>query len=173
MRSLYPLTIELPEALAILEPRAWRRPPDYGGFNPEGDYVICTQNRDSSILEQTNYKGVYRLLECTADVDAPVYDWRAGHWAVGWVEYLMVSRNAPACILREAAQILEALDGYPVLDDEAYSNAQFNAVYDYWESMPIAERVDYCRDSGCSIFGARNKYEIPEQVYDRLSEQFG
>ena len=92
----------------------WERPTDYGGFNPVGDFVIYTRNRDSGILETVNSEVIenifselnYKFREewyLHSGLEAGEENWfyifRAGHWAVGWVEYLM--RRKP-CSARTA-----------------------------------------------------------------------
>ena len=77
----------------------WETPDSYGGFNPVGDIVVYSQNRDSSILDESNYEQIFKhLKETIKNLDSPiyieddersefdwVYDFRAGHWACGWV----------------------------------------------------------------------------------------
>ena len=156
----------------VLKDYAWTHPKDYGGFSPEGDYVIATRNRDSTALERSNYERILADLDALAATctDAEreacehgvVYDWRAGHWAVGWVEYLTVSKHAPQRVLDEAAVILCSLADYPVYDDEHYSQLLHQEATDYWVQMSVRERAEVIRDSQCgaSIFAARRE-ELP------------
>ncbi|MDE2098485.1 MAG: hypothetical protein KGL39_14625 [Patescibacteria group bacterium] len=83
--------------------QTWSVPPYYAGFSPAGDYVLYTRTRDSRILEESNWSILCAALgaepydggaENFEDRPA-VYHWRAGHWAVGWVEYLMIRADAP------------------------------------------------------------------------------
>ena len=46
-----------------LDQHRWQTPDSYAGFNPVGDIVICSQNRDSSILEQSNYQAIFSHLQ--------------------------------------------------------------------------------------------------------------
>ena len=43
--------------------------------------------------------------------------WRAGDWAFGWVEYLMVNKDAPQSVIATAEDILKQLEDYPILDE--------------------------------------------------------
>lgn len=155
----------------ILKECKWERPDSYCGHNPVGDYVIYARNRDSSILENTNYELILKELEGEAekypDIEKPVYDFRASHWAVGWVEYIIVEHNAPQSVLDMAEDILAGLADYPVVSEDVYSEKQHDAICEYWENCGLRERMAWCKDAGESVFSARHD-AIPEQVFDEL-----
>ena len=153
-----------PETLADSK---WTHPSDYGGHSPDGDYVIYSRNRDSSILETGNYREILEHLENIAD--SRCYDFRAGHWAVGWVEHIIVPNDSPDAVILAAAEIVAALADYPVWNEESYSEAQYNAMHEYWEQCSIRERAEYCQESGDSIFAARRD-DIPEFVMDNFQQ---
>lgn len=156
-----------------LEDCKWVRPDSYMGHNPVGDYVVYTQNRDSSILEEVNYKLILKqLLAIATDDDkdnSKVYDFRASHWGCGWIEYIIVAQGASDRVLELAGEIVCSLADYPILSDSAYSEAQAEATYNYWSKNSISERMYMCRDAKVSIFSARNE-ETPEQVELHLQE---
>jgi len=161
----------------ILDKQVWERPDDYAAFNedanPVGDYVIYTRCRDSSIMAECNYTEIFRSLSQLArmlEQSDKVYDFRANHWAVGWVEYIIVRHDAHPDILEEAAEYICLLTAYPCLDEETYSERQFDAILDYWENCSLRERVDYCRDNDVSIFAARPNQPIPSAVFDDLRD---
>lgn len=151
------------QALEHLAARVWEHPECYGGFSPDGDYCILTRHRDSLLLDNCNWDVACERLNAQAydggDEHAQsrpaVYHWRAGHWAVGWIEYLMVRADAPQATLETAGEILCSLSDYPILSEDRYSNAEFDAVCAYWERCSVRDRVDYLRDASISIFAAR------------------
>ena len=153
-------------AREILGERTWKHPCDYGGFSPDGDYLIATQNRDSDALDRSNYRRIFADLgalsydERDESGRPPVYDFRAGHWACGWVEYLLVRHDAPDALLIAAAEIVAALSDYPVYDDEDYSELEYSEVSDYWQRMSVRDRAEAITRSRCgaSIFAARRDY---------------
>lgn len=156
----------------ILNECKWEKPDSYFGHNPVGDYVIYSRNRDSSILENTNYELILAQLDGEAekypDIEKPVYDFRASHWGCGWIEYIIVNKDAPESILDLAEEILSALADYPVVSDDLYSENQYNAIYEYWEECGLKERIEWCKDAGESIFSARKEDCIPSPVLDEL-----
>ena len=156
----------------------WESPDSYAGHNPVGDYVIYTRNRDSSIMENSNYELILKEL---SDLSEPfdnvrdggepfVYDFRAGHWACGWVETIIIRQNAPAEIIELAESIEGALSDYPVYSDDDYSERQWNEMCRYWNAIDTRERIEWLKESGESIFLARNDDHIPESFQE--SEMF-
>ena len=177
-------TMSIERAKEILAETAWTRPSDYAGHNPVGEYVIATRTRDSSILEDVNYSRIledldginqqsghpyHRKIEDAATVFEAfdVYDFRARHWACGWVEHLMVKPEAPDDVLIASAEIVSALADYPIYDEDAYSEKQHDAVAEHWAHMGTGERVQYCQSAGVSIFEARSDL-MSDGVFDLL-----
>ncbi len=151
----------------------WTHPPDYGGFSPIGDYVIAGRSRDSDCLEESNYACIFRDLEKFAeslpeppeneDIESGemswVYDFGAGHWAVGWVETLLIRQDAPEELLRFAESIVCAIADYPVYDDEHFSELELEHAEKTWRNcFGLSERIELCRKFGISIFAARHEY---------------
>lgn len=85
----------------------------------------------------------------------PVYSWRAGHWAVGYIDYLMIDKNAPKEIKDAAEKILDDLESYPSLDEDDLSEREWNRAQEFWESLDLREKIKLCADNGISIFSAR------------------
>ena len=134
------------------------------GTIPTG-YCIYSQNRESSILELVNFKAILADLGGEGEHVEII---RHKHWACGWIEYLMVSRDAPTELLDRCVEIARALDSDPVYDDEAYSNEQYTAVTEHWLNASMRERVALCSEAGVSIFRARYYDDIPDKVFENL-----
>lgn len=157
------------DAIKHLADYVWKHPRDYGGFSPDGDYVIVTKTRDSDALERSNWECIVRDMGAEA-WDAPmysdefaeawrtrpnVYHWRARHWACGWVEYMTVRSDAPDNVLRDAGKIVSALADYPIYSEDHFSELEYTEACDAWAQLSVAERVDLCRGARISIFAAR------------------
>lgn len=100
--------------------------PDGWGIGPVGHH------RDSDVLTESNWETVVAMFseiseEGSADERWDVRgDWaicRFRHWAVGWVEELAIRLDGPC--LQVAADIADALEDYPVLDDEDHSEREY------------------------------------------------
>lgn len=149
----------------------WEHPADYAGYSPIGDYVLLTKNRESCLLSISNFAvSLDSLRQIAEEGDETFYTFTARHWAVGWVEYLIINQSAPKELIDEAESINCALADYPVLSDEDYSEKQVQAMYDYWAEIRVGDRVDYCRDAGLSIFAARRDDDLPDEVMDHFRE---
>lgn len=160
--------------LEILADCAWKHPSNYGGFSPDGDYLIyCTNGNISRIAEEVNFRVAERLLrqavkDCAIECDGTdrddygciirpdwVYTWRARHWAVGHQDYLMVRNDAPDSILIAAAEIVASLADYPILSDDEVSEAEWDYVTGEWARMSIRDRVELLQNAEMCIFIAR------------------
>jgi len=173
------------EAREYLEKFRWEQPSDYVGFSPDGDYLIEGQSRDSCLLQRVNYTKVKECLEAlektlpprdddrvisglfhSERIGAWAYDFRASHWAVGWVEYLLVSEDAPDEMIILAAEIKHSIEDYPIFDEDAYSEEESNETYKAWESADLEQRVEWCKEVGVSPFSARPDRGMPAEVFD-------
>jgi len=145
----------------------YQRPKNYFGEYYDQYYVLLSRHRDSSILEESNFLAALGILglsydnvpSCHGDDSEPPHPCivaRANHWAVGWVELLLIHESSS--LVDKGKKISESLEDYPVLDDELYSVRQLDAADSLWESMSIGERVETCQKNGLSIFMARRNY---------------
>lgn len=166
------------EAIEHLTDYEWTTPDSYGGHNPVGDYVVASINRDSSILEQSNWHCLRFIIEkhtgkeietdyCKENKTMP-YDFRAGHCLCGWIEYLIIPKDADESLLTLVAESLCALADYPLLDEMDYSERQCDAVLEYWQNCNMRQRIEYAQECEVSIFSVRR--EIPEAIENHLRD---
>lgn len=127
------------EFMEQLAKDALRRPRDFGtsdesAFTTHG--CLITMHRDSDILDQSNYIVANKILTAVPDSEnedgwKDVYTMHAGHWAVGWMDHLMVRVRDDNGEFTEAWRTLcglvEGLMDYPVLDDEDFSMREAEA----------------------------------------------
>jgi len=132
----------------------WTTPANYFGFNPVGDYLLDSRCRDSSILVQHNFEAIRRLVgdEC--------YTFTVVHFANEWIEYLMLPEDASSGAIQAAEECTMALDDYPILDEEAYSQASYEATLELWEQSPLSDRIQWAKEAGVSIFAARHAVPV-------------
>jgi hypothetical protein len=130
----------------------WKHPENYAGAVWPGYRVFLTQNRDSDALTRSNFERGFALIGGESETVQVV---RERHWACGWVEWIGIHEDNAEAIAKAEA-ILEKLDGYPVLDDDHFSELEWNEAHDTWEGLSLRERVDLCKTAGLSIFAARN-----------------
>jgi hypothetical protein len=146
----------------------WITPDCYFGHNPVGDYVVASKHRNSYILDESNFAITEQRIDEAlgenthdADDEAWCYSFTANHWAVGWVEYLILRADAPQAAIDEARKIACELEDYPVLSDDDYSTREWEAAEKSWAESSLRDRIYECARNGVSIFAARRD-EIPQ-----------
>jgi len=129
--------------------KEWKHPEDYLGETWKGWYSAgFGQSRDSDCLEQSNFQTVYdelRPLDSEFEGETTVRIIRAGHWAVGWVEWIAIHSSNTAALQR-ARQLCDRANDYPVLNEEDFSQREWDSCEQVWrDCFDPAERVRYFR----------------------------
>ena len=127
---------------------SWNQP-DFGhwcadelGDDEYEDYwcMIYSRTRDSGLMQESNYEAMFNYLKHKYPNN--VADFRANHWACGWIEHLCVRaltrKGKPTKIFEEALEITQDLrENYPVFDDSDYSNRGYKATLEaIYENSP-------------------------------------
>lgn len=89
---------------------------NYGGPNLGKLVSVVSQNRDSEIMQVSNFVTALELLGGESD---SVQIHRFGHWGCGWFETIFVNPKDKAK-LKIAFKIYKDLKEYPVLDEDDY-----------------------------------------------------
>ena len=151
--------------------KRWTRPEcfikwaDHWAYTSEC-FVFLGRHRGSDLLTEVNFRVALDALGGKSDTVQVI---REGCSLVGWIEWIAIHESDPEA-LREADEIVEYLaDACPVLDDEALSDAEFEAAYEYWGNEPVSGRIELCRDAGVSIFAARSDALDPD-VFDFIRD---
>lgn len=97
-------------------------------------------NRDSRILEESNFDAALQMLGGESEA---VEVHRFNHWACGWLEIIIVDPESPQAGIVD--RMARSLEDYPLLDEDDYSQRQWEAAHDYWRSMHSRERRNYLR----------------------------
>jgi len=126
--------------------QTWTRPDSYMGRDWHGWLVApVSRHRDSDILTVSNWDVCTDCLDSMLEHDPalpgewsdPVTGAECGpfhivherHCLVGWVEWIAIHPDA-AALIQYAEKVAKSLDAYPVLDEEAFSQAEYDAAYD-------------------------------------------
>lgn len=140
-------------------------------------YIVCARHRDSDAIARSNFACIQRDAEKNypdsfTDDESAAFIASFGHWAVGWVEYLML----PADDLNLASWIFEILDdlrdSYPVYDDDHHSQLES----DEFNEALLSEVSFYLRcksDTEESAESVMQKYlNADDSAYDYGSEHY-
>jgi hypothetical protein len=88
------------------------------------------RHRGSEALEEANFQA---LLQALGGESETVAIERESHWAVGWVEFILIN---PADVKRVdlAEEIKAGLEDYPVVDDETLSQVEQDRFWSWAKS---------------------------------------
>ena len=146
--------------------KKWTHPDCYAGATWEEYYVLLGRHRDSDSISRSNFTVALKRLGGESET---VIVARASHWAVGWVEELLIHESDSKAIAQGNA-ILAKIEDYPVLDEEAHSQLEWDEAAEYWERSSVSNRLEMIqRAGGISIFAAR-RAEIPQDDNGSLWE---
>lgn len=156
----------------------WKREENYMGQNYYDYYVVIGRHRDSSVLDNHNYEEVWSKLSSVEneleEVDETEYGWligaNFGHWAVGWIECIMIHKDAPHELIYTAEDLLNDLDQYPILNEDSFWQKIREEQERIWNDMSLRERVELCSKHDANIFTARHDDYWPEELDEVLEE---
>src|SRR5215471_11561712 len=77
--------------------------------------IVLSMTRDSDDIEASNFRVARAELEAI-DEDAVAVE-RASHWAVGWLDRLLIAPDYPA-LAAAAARIQARIEDYPILSED-------------------------------------------------------
>lgn len=122
--------------------KKWTLPSDYSGEHWDGYYVFLGQHRDSDALDRSNFESGLETIGGESDTVIVV---RESHWAVGWVEWIAIHQDDEKA-LKVADEIAVALENYPVVDEEHYSQLETEEADETWANCyNEKERIEYIR----------------------------
>ena len=121
----------------------WKLPDCYMGETYEDYFVGLSQHRDSDSLSRSNFESALEDLGGESDT---VFVVRAGHWAVGWIEWIAIHEDDLEA-LRIQYEIEGALADYPVLNEEHHSELEMEEASRVWDQCySDNDRIEYIRD---------------------------
>lgn len=142
----------------------WKSASNYMGEEYPDYYVLIGQNRDSNYMDRANFD---EALEALGGESETVKVIRSGHWAVGWVEVILIHESDKEHI-KIGEEIQDSLSDYPVLSDERYYSYEAKEVNDYWMSAGLRERIRLCQD--CKIPFTAARFNDAPSRYNELWE---
>ena len=156
------MTVELQEFCDQAIEATWSQPyfMYYGGADRETDAFTFSRTRDSDILDISNFDVIYQDLKKRFPDN--VWIERANHFLCGWVDYVVVRmlhrdkipsldgtlQLRPTFAASAVQEWCDALEEYPVADEAALSEAEYNAKLETLE-----------RNFGCSFDEAESVLE--------------
>ena len=121
--------------------------------------IVLTRHRDSDALTRSNFRTLLRLLggtgtegeKGTEEIKPGVAIEEASHWAVGWVQYLIIEPTNTAA-LAIAQEATEKIEGYPVLNEDDFSALESEERDQAWDDFARREWFrwfeEQCEENG-------------------------
>ncbi len=111
--------------------KLWTHPGNYVGATWYDWYSVAGRHRESDALTRSNWEcwveWIRELLGDEVEDSDTEIGWhivQENHWAVGWVEWLGVHKDVSPEILAKIDEKLHDLDGYPVFNEDHFSNLE-------------------------------------------------
>jgi len=155
----------------------WELPSNYMGPNWSGYYLCALHHRDSGLLVESNWNAHINRLTAiepeSIEEDSGIYKgWhivRDSHFAVGWIEYVLINKDNQK-LVEAGNAIQKELDDYLILDESDYYERVMEATEEYWKSSDIRNRIWTCKQAGVSILNARKNEinELPERLQETI-----
>jgi len=131
--------------------------------SPDDWTIYYSKHRDSGLLDQSNSVQIRQALASFTEGDDPdVVEESHSHWAVGHIDgfSMRVFRDGEITeAFRTFHKLMESLAAYPILDEEDFSNREYEAT--------VENIVD-------AAWRLRDDYDLPEnwqyEVYGWLSD---
>ena len=128
-------------------------PRNYNGTTWPEHYVFLGQNRDSDCLEISNFRTALKKLGGESETVVVVAE---GHFLCGWVKWIAIhASDTSAITLAEALQ--EKLERYPILDENDWSELEYETAGKVWKTFSFSERIKYVKKH-------RNQFEFSDFV---------
>jgi len=108
------------------------------------DWLVApvARNRDSDCLSESNFHAFVKAMGGESE-DFQIH--RFGHWANSWFEIVLVNPDKTE-LVKLAEKLEGALESYPVLDEEDFSNREMEEADEIWKNCyREKERIEYIR----------------------------
>ncbi len=147
---------------------------NYIGAHFDHMYVApCMTHRDADILQRSNWLEQSKILDAlTGNIWNDEGINGSNNWAVGWTEcYLIHPNNEPA--LRAAEELADALENYPILNEESFSNMEYEEANECWASCNVRERAEYAERYACEWTPMQLRHDYISALTDSGDLSYG
>ena len=134
----------------------WSRSENYIGESYNDYYVLLSRNRDSGLVEKSNFQSALKMLNGESDTVKVV---RSSHWAVGWIEVILI-HESDVISVSKGNDIEESLESYPILDEDDFATKEGERSDELMEEI----RKDIAND--CGKWWNLSNNATDEEIYD-------
>lgn len=128
----------------------------YMGKRYDDYYILYSHNRDSNLIEESNYETIKESLK---NDKINFIEIVSSHFLVGWIEQIGIHEDDLIGI-EKANDILVSLEGYPIFDEEDFSKRQ------YEKALEIEQEIK--KDLRNRFQGNKLNYEEKKEYAKRI-----
>ena len=136
----------------------WSRSENYIGESYNDYYVLLSRNRDSGLVEKSNFQSALKALNGESDTVKVV---RSSHWLCGWIEMILIHESDKESI-DKGNEIEKALDNYPILDEDSFSEMLTE------KEIEMYDQIKYDADHGLYAYWDLPKDYTDEDIWERV-----
>lgn len=144
-----------------LKEREWERADNYAGEDLTGYYVVYSHNRDSTRLKESNWDTLIKQFKDNPRFEIHLFN----HWLCGWVECIMIDGSKMTIEdYNEILKIINDLEDYPVLDEEDYSNREYESTLENMDNE-LSYALSDLESEGLRLKDSMDSKDICKKVF--------
>ena len=155
----------------------WSVADNYNGEDYSNYYVVYARHMNSNLLTRANWSTFKDVVEEYPNGEIGDDEWQietqcSSHWMAGWIEVLLVHKDAPKEIIERFEGLVAAMSDYPVLDDHLYYTMQTQETEEFWEDMDEDQKRVFCKDRNFDTSNAEKGIEELDEEVRELIEVY-
>jgi len=136
----------------------WSRSENYIGETYYDYYVLLSRNRDSGLVEESNFWSALKALNGESKTVKVI---RSSHWLCGWVEFIIIHESDIKSV-NKGNEIEKALENYPILDEDAFGEMVLE------KETEMFDQIKYDADHGLYAYWDLPKDYTDEDIWERV-----
>jgi hypothetical protein len=108
--------------------KKWIEAPNYLGMDLTDYYVVAVESEQSDTIDMSNYRVWHRLFP---DLEQFTFG--------GFMKFKALMIHKDSLLLEAIDEKMKSLKGYPILDDQDWSELESDQWYEYWSNWGYIE----------------------------------
>ena len=108
--------------------KKWIEAPNYLGMDLTDYYVVAAESEQSDTIDMSNYRVWHRLFP---DLEQFTFG--------GFMKFKALMIHKDSLLLEAIDEKMKSLKGYPILDDQDWSELESDQWYEYWSNWGYIE----------------------------------
>ena len=138
--------------------KKWSSSENYIGETYCDYFVLLSRNRDSGLVEESNFWSALKMLNGESDTVKVI---RSSHWLCGWVEMILIHELDKESV-DKGNEIEESLNNYPILDEDVFGEMISE------KETEMFDQIKYDADHGLFAYWDLPKDYTDEDIWERV-----